>query len=316
MKTIFLDEHTHLDEPCVATIGFFDGVHRGHQYLIHKVVEKAKQAGMPSVVVTFDQHPRAVLQKDYVPELLTTNEQKFDLLARTAVDCVVVLHFTPTMAALTAQEFMTHILHHQLKVRALFIGYDHQFGYHRREGFADYVRYGQQLGMEVIRNDAYVDNEEGKQVSSSIIRKLIREGELPLANRCLGYPYTLTSNVIGGFQEGRKLGFPTANLDIEQITQLLPAQGVYAVQAQIDKTGAWYRGMTSIGTRPTFHGTSLSIETNLLDNYHANIYQHQLSIAFYKRLREEKCFSGVDDLRQQLMQDAENVNMFFNQLNE
>lgn len=312
METVFLDKQTLLAEPCVATIGFFDGVHQGHQYLIKNVVEQAHRQGIASVVVTFDKHPKAVLQPNNVPELLTTTEQKIQLLSQTGIDKVIVLHFTHNLAALTAQAFITRILHKQLHVQTLMIGYDNKFGHNRTEGFVDYVNYGKAVGMRVIENKVLTMGGEAVNISSSVIRKLLKKGEITKARQYLGYPYTLTSQVVRGYQEGRKLGFPTANLDLHQLEQLIPAKGVYAVKVQIDGKGIWHQGMTSIGTRPTYQGKDLSIETNILGNFHEDIYQHQLSVAIYERIRNEICFESAEALSKQMRVDAVSVSNVFN----
>ena len=154
MNTIHYNDIVQLP-PCVATIGFFDGVHRGHQFLIHHLVEMARKDGLQSTVITFDAHPRKVLQADYQPEMLSTLDSKLLLLSKTEVDNAVVLHFDKAMAAMSAREFMQQVLHDHLNVRKLFIGYDHRFGHNREETFEDYVRYGREMGIEVIRNEAF-----------------------------------------------------------------------------------------------------------------------------------------------------------------
>lgn len=314
MKTMILDEKMVLTSPCVATVGFFDGVHLGHQFLIHQVVNIGRDAGLSSMVITFDKHPRQVLHSHYVLELLTTTEQKLQLLSATAVDRVVVLPFTQEMANMTAQQFMADVLHNRLHVRKLVIGYDNRFGYNREEGFDDYVRYGRTLGIEVIRSEEFSLGKDTVHVSSSAIRKYIHEGLVEQANRCLGRPYVLTDHVVDGCKEGRKLGFPTANLNLNEITQLLPAMGVYAVKAQVEGTGPWYRAITSIGMRPTYNGTNLTVETHILEGFHENIYDKQLSVAFFKRLRVEKRFDSLALLHARIAEDAREVNHYFNKI--
>lgn len=186
-------------KPCVATIGFFDGVHRGHQFLIHKLVETARNEGLESTIITFDQHPRKVLQSDYQPEQLSTLDSKLLLLSKTEVDNAVVLHFDKAMASLPAKEFMQKVLHDQLHVKKLFIGYDHRFGHNREETFKDYVQYGKEMGMEVVKNEAF--QIDGVNISSSVIRAFLKEGEVTMANQCLGYPYTLIGKVVNGYHE-------------------------------------------------------------------------------------------------------------------
>ena len=183
----------------VATIGFFDGVHRGHRFLIDRVIEEAQRSGMSSAVITFDRHPREVLQTDYQPDLLSTLNEKLLLLSKTHVDNTVVLHFDASLAALTAHDFMRDVLQGQLKVRKLIIGYDNRFGHNRSECFDDYVRYGKELGIEVIRADAFLPDDV--RVSSSVIRTCLREGRVEDANRLLGYDYTIESRIVNGVSE-------------------------------------------------------------------------------------------------------------------
>ena len=290
--------------PCVATIGFFDGVHRGHRFLIRHLVETARREGLESTIITFDEHPRKVLQSDYQPEMLCTLDSKLLLLSKTEVDNAVVLHFDRQMAALSAREFMQQVLCDHLNVRKLFIGYDHRFGHNREETFDDYVRYGKEMGIEVIRNEAF--QIDGINISSSVIRAFLKEGEVELANRCLGYPYTIIGKVVNGYHEGRKLGFPTANLDISHFGQLIPAPGVYAVKARMEHTVVWKHGMMNVGTRPTFNGKQLTLETHLF-NFEGDIYDQFLLVGFVKRIRGEQKFESPEELAEQLREDEKKV---------
>lgn len=194
----------------VATIGFFDGVHRGHQFLIRQVRQEAQASGLSSMVITFDQHPRQVLAQAYQPHLLTTLDEKLRRLSMTDIDYVVVLHFDSDMASLSAFDFMRTVLRDRLHVRQLVIGYDNRFGHRsalaKSEGFDDYVRYGEQLGIRVVHNPAFLLNDV--KVSSSVVRSFLSVGEVELANQCLGYPFMLPGHVVHGYQEGRRIGFP------------------------------------------------------------------------------------------------------------
>ena len=299
--------------PCVATIGFFDGVHRGHQFLIHHLVETARQDGLNSTVITFDQHPRKVLQSDYQPEMLSTLDSKLLLLSKTEIDNAVVLHFDKEMAALSAKDFMQQVLHDHLNVKKLFIGYDHHFGHNREETFDDYVRYGKEMGIEVIRNEAF--QIDGVNISSSVIRSLLKEGEVELANQALGYPYTIIGKVVSGFHEGRKLGFPTANLDISHFGQLIPVPGVYAVKARMENTVVWKHGMMNIGTRPTFDGKRITLETHIF-NFDGDIYDQLLLVSFVKRIRGEQKFDSPEELAAQLKEDEQTIMEIFEEENE
>lgn len=292
----------------VATIGFFDGVHRGHRFLIDRVIEEAQQSGMSSAVITFDRHPREVLQTDYQPDLLSTLDEKLLLLSKTHVDNTVVLHFDASLAALTAHDFMRDVLQRQLKVRKLIIGYDNRFGHNRSEGFDDYVRYGKELGIEVIRADAFLPDDI--RVSSSVIRTCLREGRVEDANRLLGYDYTIESRIVSGYQNGRKMGFPTANLDVTRCQQLLPASGVYAVLVRLKDSVGWKRGMMNIGHRPTFNGTTTSMEVNLF-NFSGNLYGQELLVSFISKIRDERKFDSIEALAEQLQHDKVQINKLF-----
>jgi riboflavin biosynthesis protein ribF len=292
----------------VATIGFFDGVHRGHRFLIDRVIEEAQRSGMSSAVITFDRHPREVLQTDYQPDLLSTLDEKLLLLSKTHVDNTVVLHFDASLAALTAQDFMRDVLQRQLKVRKLIIGYDNRFGHNRSEGFDDYVRYGKELGIEVICADAFLPDDV--RVSSSVIRTCLREGRVEDANRLLGYDYTIESRIVSGYQNGRKMGFPTANLDVTRCQQLLPASGVYAVLVRLKDSVGWKRGMMNIGHRPTFNGTTTSMEVNLF-NFSGDLYGQELLVSFISKIRDERKFDSIDALAEQLQHDKVQINKLF-----
>lgn len=313
MNKIYLDEKTTPGKPLVATIGFFDGVHRGHQFLIKQVCDEAKASGMESAVITFDEHPRKVLHQDYQPRLLSTLEEKLILLSRTGIDNAVVLHFDREMAGLSAHDFMEKVLRDRLNVKKLIIGYDNRFGHNRAEGFDDYVRMGHEMGIEVIQSQAF--SLDGVNVSSSYIRKLIEKGELELANKCLGYPYAIYGKVVSGYQEGRKLGFPTANLDLSGSGQLVPANGVYGVKVRLQDSMQYRRGMMNIGTRPTFNGKNLSIEAYIFD-FSGDIYGQTLVAAFIHRIRDEHKFDSAEELAEQMRNDAKIIEEQFDKESE
>ena len=318
MELRYLDKGMKAGQSCAATIGFFDGVHQGHQYLLRRLVDEARQAGLLSCVITFDRHPRQVLQTDYCPRLLTTFEERKELLAQTGIDLCVILPFSQEMAALSAKDFMKDILLERIGVKRLYIGYDHRFGHNRSEGFEDYVRYGKEMGMEVLQNDAFVlspstDEEvEQQSVSSSSIRKALLQGNVDQARMLLGYPYFLTGKVVNGEHEGRKMGFPTANIDVTCKEKLLPAPGAYVVEVSIEGEEKALPGMMNIGTRPTFGENNLSLEVHVLD-YSGNLYGKMLSVSFLQRLREEHRFVSTEELREQLMSDAQQVRTYFQQ---
>lgn len=318
MELRYLDKGMKAGQSCAATIGFFDGVHQGHQYLLRRLVDEARQAGLLSCVITFDRHPRQVLQTNYCPRLLTTFEERKELLAQTGIDLCVILPFSSEMAALSAKDFMKDILLDRIGVKRLYIGYDHRFGHNRSEGFEDYVRYGEEMGMEVLQNDAFVlspstdEAVEQQSVSSSSIRKALLQGNVDQARMLLGYPYFLSGKVVDGEHEGRKMGFPTANIDVTCKEKLLPAPGAYVVEVSIEGEEKALPGMMNIGTRPTFGENNLSLEVHVLD-YSGNLYGKMLTVAFLQRLREEHRFVNTEELREQLMSDAQQVRTYFQQ---
>ena len=249
-----------------ATIGFFDGVHLGHRFLIDQLKKVADERGLPSAVITFRTHPRAVLHADYQPKLLNTWEEKLAQLATTGVDYCLVLDFTLELSRFSAAEFITKILAEAFRVKALLIGYDHRFGHDRAEGFDQYVVYGKALGMDL-----------------------------------LSYPYSLKGKIVKGHQVGRTIGFPTANLSVEDSRKILPGNGVYAVWAVL--SGKRYKGMLSIGNRPTLDdGNSQSIEVYLLD-FSGDLYGAEMEVSFVYQLRANRKFPSLADLKAQLETD-------------
>lgn len=303
-KIVYSNDMHEAMRPCVATIGFFDGVHRGHQFLVGQLTQLARQEGLESTVITFDKHPREVVNDGYVPELLNSLEEKMIRLSLTDADNCVILPFDEQMAALSAREFMETILVNKLNVRKLLIGYDNRFGHDRTEGFADYVRYGHELGVEVTQWEPLLM--DGAGVSSSAVRRLVSKGDVEGAEKLLGYPYTLVGTVVEGFQKGRQLGFPTANLQLMCAHKLLPAPGVYAVRVRVEHSMEMKRGIMNIGTRPTFNGHSLALEVHILD-YEADLYGERLMVTFVKRLREERKFDDIGQLVRQMHEDVRQV---------
>ncbi len=301
---IFKHNDTVSWKECVATVGFFDGVHGGHRFLINEVINEAKNKNLPSVVITFDKHPRKVLKAEFQPSLLTTLEEKLDQLASTGVDACVVLNFTEELSKLSAKEFIHKILREKIHVEALFIGYDHRFGHNREEGFEEYQAYGRELDMRVIEAEEYeVSGDE--HFSSTQIRTALNKGDLRLANSLLTYPYTFIGKVIGGYKRGRKIGFPTANIWFENKEKIVPAVGVYAVYAYVK--GKKHKGMMNIGYRPTFSADeTISMEVHIID-FDNDIYEHTIKIELIHRIRDEMKFDGLESLKAQLQKDKEQV---------
>lgn len=286
----------------VATIGFFDGVHKGHQFLLYQVMEEAKKVEGTAMCVTFDCPPREVVQargERLEVKLLTTLSEKKRLLHEMGIEDVKVLHFTPEMATMSAYNFMRDVLKQEMDVGVLVIGYDHRFGHNREEGFEDYVRYGQEMGIRVVQAQAY--KEDFITVSSSLIRETLLQGCVADSRKLLGYDYFIDGVVVDGFKVGRKLGYPTANIEVPA-EKLIPCDGVYAVQAQLE--GRNFGGMLNIGWRPTFNGNKRTIEVNLFD-FDSNIYSEHITIRFIDFLRPEQKFSSPEALVEQLKIDEE-----------
>lgn len=300
MKTTNLREGMRFDGCCVATLGCFDGVHRGHQLLIGTMLRKAKEMGLPSVVVTFDRQPRELFDPTYRPQLLSTPEEKEQLMAALGVDYLVVLPFTRKLADLTAQAFMQQVLREQLGVQVLVTGYDNRFGRNRAEGFDDYVRYGKALGMEVLRGDEAMFSGTDEAVSSSAIRQFLLEGKVERMQESLTRPYSLTGRVVSGEHIGHEIGFPTANLAVDNPNKVIPASGVYAVWAILDTKRM--PAMMNIGTRPTFDGTTQTLEVHILDQV-GDVYGQVLTVEFVSRLRSEQRFDSRETLVEQLKAD-------------
>lgn len=288
-----------------ATIGFFDGVHRGHQFMIDSLTTMAHAQGRQSLVITFDRHPRQVVHADYVPQLITTTDEKLQLLHATAADRIEVLHFDAQMAQLSAYEFMRQVLHEKYGVAMLLTGYDNRFGHNRAEGFADYVRYGEEMGMKVLQNTPI--DIDGLRVSSSLIRRLIVEGNITEANNCMGHPYSITGSVAHGFQEGRRIGFPTANIVPESAEKLVPGNGVYATRVSVEG-GEWMPAMLNIGTNPTFQRQQTTIEAHII-GFEGDIYGRKVRVEFSRKLRDEQRFESVEALQKQLEADKKEVEM-------
>lgn len=285
-----------IERPLALTIGFFDGVHLGHRYLVSELSEFAKKREFASAVLTFRTHPRQVLHSDYIPSLLTTADEKIALLKETGVDYVVMTEFTQDLSMLTAQEFM-RLLHDNLNVRCLMIGYDHRFGHNRSEKFEDYVRFGKEIGIEVVQSSPLVI--DGINVSSSVVRKTISEGDVAKAAKLLGREYSLAGTVVKGFQVGRTIGFPTANIAYDD-SRMLPKDGVYAARVAVDSH--LYDAMLYIGSRPTVNTGKISVEAYLFD-FSDDIYGKNVNVRFVDRIRDSIKFDSIEELKKQLGKD-------------
>ena len=227
-----------IEQGIVATIGFFDGVHVGHRFLIKELQDWGKELNMPSAVITFPEHPCQVLHSDYRPKLLDTFQEKMERLETTGIDYCIALDFTYELSLYSAADFI-RLLAEEYHVKGLLIGYDHRFGHDRSDGFEQYVEYGGQVGMEVRKASPY--DEENIRVSSSEIRRLLQEGKVEMANALLTYPYQLRGRIVSGYKVGRTIGFPTANIEVDSPYKLLPKVGVYAVWVEL--LGKRYNGL-------------------------------------------------------------------------
>lgn len=298
---LILTPETRLKTPSAATIGCFDGVHRGHQSLVKLLLRESGQRGLMPMVITFDRQPRQLFDPSFQPQLLSTMEEKVACLETLGIKQIIVLPFTKELATLSAEAFIRQVLWEQLGVHLLVTGYDNRFGHDRSEGFDDYVRYGRSLGMEVLKGHVEMMNERSA-VSSTVLRQLLTEqGRVDLMPTYLTRPYSMTGHVVSGEHIGQTLGFPTANLELDNAEKLIPANGAYAVWASLDD-GSRMPAMMNIGTRPTFDGHRQTLEVHILKEV-GNIYGRRLTIAFVCRLREERRFENREALMAQLSED-------------
>lgn len=287
----------------VVTIGVFDGVHRGHHRILSRLVEKAREVNGESVVITLWPHPRLVLKKDAGKLLLlNTLEEKKILLEQKHIDHLVILPFNEEVSSMSACDFIEQILVNTIGVSNLLIGHDHHFGKGRQGGFDDLKSCSLQYNFRVERMEA--EKKSGVKISSTIIRNALLDGRLKEANDYLGYDYFLKGHVTGGRRIGKKIGFPTANIEVTDAYKLIPRDGVYAIRATVN--GKWHNGMLNIGYRPTVdsHGHQKSIEAHLFD-FGEDIYDKPIMVYFVRRIRDEQKFSGVEELVEQLSKDKE-----------
>jgi len=293
----------------VLAIGNFDGIHLGHQAILRATVERARALHAVSTVLTFDPSPRKVLRPESAPLRLSTIAQRLEWFNALGIEAAVIMPFTLELSRLSPEEFVEQILVRDLHVKTVLVGENFHFG-HKQAGN---VKLLQELGAKngfavvVIPPVQY----HGEIVSSTIIRREVAEGDVSNAGRLLGRPFALTGQVVPGTGTGRKFTFPTLNLAAEQ--ELLPARGVYITRTVFEGETCSRRSVTNIGVRPTFNGSSLSVETHLLD-FQPETTPKRIEVRFWERLREEKKFSGPEELRAQIAQDIGAANRFFNRL--
>lgn len=283
-----------------VTVGTFDGVHIGHQAILRYLMQRAEERGGQSVVVSFDPHPRNVIEGASVP-MLTTIEERARILESLGLDRFIVIPFTSDFSKLPPEAFVEEILVERVGLREIVIGYDHGFGRGRRGDSALLERLGEQFSFSVDVIPVQV-LEEHVVSSTEIRRLLIDKGDVTRAAEMLGRPYELTGTVIRGDARGKTIGFPTANLNVLHLDKAIPVRGVYAVLAQVDNEVETLGGMMNIGIRPTFDGTEQRLEVNLFDT-NRDLYDRQLRIEFVDRIRDERKFDGIEALKEQLSED-------------
>lgn len=298
MKILTTSDQSISNTPSVVTIGTFDGVHIGHQKIIKRLTKRASEKNLISVVLTFFPHPRMVLQQNSNIQLLNTIAERKEILSALGLDYIYVKEFTKVFADLSAREFVKTVLVDKLNVKHVIIGYDHQFGKNRSANIDDLKRFGAEFGFQVEEISA--QDVEDVAVSSTKIRTALDSGDIQTANAFLGYDYYINGTVVRGKGFGKKMEFPTANINVSETYKLIPKNGVYAVSS-IYKEQIIY-GMMNIGVNPTFNGDKKTIEVHFFD-FNENLYDQPMTIRFLDRLRDEHKFESVDALIAQLRND-------------
>lgn len=297
------------DKKTILTLGTFDGVHIGHKKILERITQNTENGKYESLVLTFFPHPRMVLQEKSEIKLLNTISEKSKLLEATGIENLVIHPFNESFSRLTAEEFVHSILVDQFHIHKIIIGHDHRFGRNRTANIDHLIAFGTEYGFEVEQISA--QEIQDVSVSSTKIRKALQDGNMALANEYLGYAYFLSGEVVKGKQLGRTIGFPTANIQIEENYKLIPKNGVYVVKSVISQKEVF--GMMNIGFNPTVNGQKQTIEVNFFD-FDADIYNQEISISLLAYLREEEKFGSVDLLKEQLNQDKKTALTFVSRL--
>ena len=308
MEVIRFEDLRKFDQQPILSIGMFDGVHKGHQALLKELVQEAEREKTCSMVISFDKHPRQVVSdNENEVKILQTDSERIEKLSDSGVDYLVILHFTKEIAKLEASEFLDLVIEN-INPKALLLGYDNRFGRKGSTQFDDILAKGEYKNIKIRRTQDCVWYND-IEISSTQIRKALEKGEVNLANQMLGYAYTIEGKVINGYKIGRTLGFPTANIQLTN-NKLLPQDGVYAVECQIDdKT---YKGVLSIGERATFNIEGKSIELHIFF-FDSEIYFKEIKIQIKDFLREQQKFSSKEELIEQITKDCENAkNILYN----
>jgi riboflavin kinase/FMN adenylyltransferase len=297
-----IDEFVPL-ENAVVTIGTFDGVHVGHRKIISGIKELAENTGGETVLLTFFPHPRMILYpEDENIKLINTINEKAELLEQHGIDHLIITPFSRDFSNQTAEEYIRDVLVNKIGTKKIVIGYDHRFGKDRQGGLNDLLRLGPVYGFDVVEIPEQDINEVA--ISSTRVREALLKSDIELANAFLGYPFFINGTVIRGDQLGRQIGYPTANIIIEERYKLIPSDGIFAVKVRI--AGEVYKGMAYIGTRPTINGLTHNIEVNIFDFDH-DIYNQQISMEFHNFVREDIKFASLDELKMQLAKDKVDV---------
>ena len=293
----------------IITIGTFDGVHLGHQKIVAQITKNAHALNCESLVLTFFPHPRMVLQEGTEMKQLNTLNEKIALLDNLGIDNLVVHPFDKEFSRLTAEEFVKKVLVDVFKIKKIIIGHDHRFGRNRTATIDDLINFGETYGFEVEQISAEEINEVS--ISSTKIRNALLEGNIELATNYLGYDYSFTGIIIKGKQLGRTIGYPTANITIEEDYKLIPNNGVYIAKSVLN--GKTVFGMMNIGTRPTVDGTKQTIEINFFD-FKQDLYGQKITISLLHRMRSEQKFESIDALKNQLGKDKKTALFFIDNL--
>ena len=287
----------------IITIGSFDGVHKGHLKILDQVLNEADKVNGNAIVITFYPHPKNIIGKSTLSSnLINTFEEKAFLLEKKGITDLIVIPFNKEFADMTAQDFIVNILINKLKPHCIIIGHDHRFGKNRIGDFQMLQEYGKKNNYSVIQIPEHVL--ENVAISSTAIRHDIINGKIESANELLGYPFFFSGIVVHGKKRGRNIGFPTANIQINQENKLIPGDGVYAVYVTIDGSNNQYQGMMNIGSNPTFEEKTKKIEVNVF-NFNDDLYDKKITITMVKRIRDEIKFNGIESLKIQLQQDKE-----------
>lgn len=305
MQVITGLENIEIIRNSIVTQGTFDGVHTGHLKILKNIVKLAYDTKCKSVLLTFNPHPRQILSSvNNNIKLLTPLNEKLQLLENIGLDYVIVIPFDKAFAELNAEEFIKKILIDKIGVKTLVVGYDHRFGKNREGTFSDLLNFSKKYYFGVKEIEAF--DIENATVSSTKIRNSLLKGDISIANKFLGRNYQICGKVIEGNKIGNKIGFPTANIKTDNDEKLIPADGVYAVKVKLNDSV--YGGMLNIGNRPSIDGAKWSIEANIFD-FNENIYDKKISVYFLAKMRDEKKFDSIDELKKQLAIDEKNARL-------